>query len=331
MSADTKIVTPAPPTTRRDWAWIIRQPLVGPFAALVLAIVGFSIASPRFLTPYNLSLIGQQSIVIGILAVAQTIVILTAGIDLSIGAIAVLGTIIMAKNASGAGPVAALLIALVVCVILGAINGSLATYLQLPPFIVTLGTFTAIAAATQLYAGSATYPVTSKLLTVMGGDFGVGAFRTTVGVGVLVVVYFVCHYTLTQTAGGQHVYAVGGNLTAARYSGIQTNRTLMGVYILTGVIAAVAAWAALGRIPNADPNAYQTANLDTITAVVIGGTSLFGGRGSVIGTLIGTLIVGVLRNGLTLVGVDNLYQNIATGVLVILAVALDQLARRRLQ
>jgi fructose transport system permease protein len=100
---------------------------------------------------------------------------------------------------------------------------------------------------------------------------------------------------------------------------------------MTGVIAAIAAWAALGRIPNADPNAFQTANLDTITAVVIGGTSLFGGRGSVMGTLIGTLIVGVLRNGLTLVGVDNLYQNIATGVLVILAVAFDQVARRRLQ
>jgi fructose transport system permease protein len=105
----------------------------------------------------------------------------------------------------------------------------------------------------------------------------------------------------------------------------------MSVYILTGLIAAVAAWAALGRIPNADPNAYQNANLETITAVVIGGTSLFGGRGSVLGTLVGTLIVGVLRNGLTQAGVDNLYQNIATGILVILAVTLDQLARRRNQ
>jgi fructose transport system permease protein len=152
-----------------------------------------------------------------------------------------------------------------------------------------------------------------------------------VGVGVLVVTYLVCLYVLGQTSAGRHVYAVGGNPTAARYSGIKTNRTLMAVYVMTGVIAAIAAWAALGRIPNADPNAYQTANLDTITAVVIGGTSLFGGRGSVMGTLVGTLIVGVLRNGLTLIGVDNLYQNIATGVLVILAVAFDQVARRRLQ
>ena len=138
-------------------------------------------------------------------------------------------------------------------------------------------------------------------------------------------------YALAQTAGGRHIYAVGGSPTRRAWSGIKTNRMLMLVYILTGVIAAIAAWAALGRIPNADPNAYQTANLDTITAVVIGGTSLFGGRGGVMGTLVGTLIVGVLRNGLTQAGVDNLYQNIATGVLVILAVALDQFARRRNQ
>ena len=145
----------------------------------------------------------------------------------------------------------------------------------------------------------------------------------------MIGVYIVAWYALTQTAGGRHVYAVGGSPEAARLSGIKSTRVLMSVYILTGVIAALAAWAALGRIPNADPNAYQNANLETITAVVIGGTSLFGGRGGVLGTLVGTLIVGVLRNGLTQAGVDNLYQNIATGVLVILAVALDQFARRR--
>lgn len=331
MSSDTETSKPAPPQSDRDWTWVARQPLVGPLAALIIAVVVFSIGSPRFLSAYNLSLIGQQSIVIGILAVAQTIVILTAGIDLSVGAIAVLGTIVMAKMVGSSGALGALLIGLVVCAILGAINGSLVTYLRLPPFIVTLGTFTAIAAATQLYAGSATYPVTSDMLTLFGRSVGIGSFHTTLGVGMLIVVYVVCFYVLSQTAGGQHVYAVGGNPTATRFSGIKADRTLMAVYVMTGVLAAIAAWAALGRIPNADPNAYQTANLDTITAVVIGGTSLFGGRGSVIGTLIGTLIVGVLRNGLTLVGVDNLYQNIATGVLVIIAVSFDQVARRRTQ
>ena len=145
----------------------------------------------------------------------------------------------------------------------------------------------------------------------------------------MLLVYLIIWYALSQPAWGKHVYAVGGNITASKLSGIKSNRTLFSVYLVTGFIAAIAAWAALGRIPNADPNAYQNANLETITAVVIGGTSLFGGRGGVIGTLIGTLIVGVLRNGLTQAGVDSLYQNIATGILVIVAVTLDQFARRR--
>src|SRR5690606_19548569 len=128
---------------------------------------------------------------------------------------------------------------------------------------------------------------------------------------------------------GKHVYAVGGNPQAADLLGVKSGRVLLSVYIVTGVIAAIAAWAALGRIPNADPNAYQNANLETITASVIAGTSLFGGRGGVGGTLVGMLIVAVLRNGLTQARVDSLYQNIATGILVIVAVAVDQFARRR--
>jgi fructose transport system permease protein len=322
---------PARAETKADWTRIVREPLVGPLAALLVAVIIFTALTGRFLSPYNLSLILQQSIVIGILAVAQTLVILTAGIDLSIGATTVLGTIVMAKLVGGAGTVTAMLVALAVCLAVGATNGALVTFLRLPPFIVTLGTFTAVAAATQLYAGSATYPVTSGALTFLNNGFGIGPFRTTLGVAVLVIVYGVAFYALTQTAGGRHVYAVGGSPTASRLTGIKTGRTLFSVYLITGVVAAIGAWAALGRIPNADPNAFQTANLDTITAVVIGGTSLFGGRGSILGTLIGTLIVGVLRNGLTLIGVDNLYQNIATGILVILAVAFDQFARRRTQ
>ena len=321
---------PAPPVkTGIDISRVLHQPLLGPFGALILAVIIFAVASPRFLSPFNVSLILQQSIVVGILAVGQTLIILTAGIDLSIGANAVLGTIMLAKTVASGGPVLALIATLLICMAVGAVNGTLVTVFKLPPFIVTLGTYTAVSAATQLFAGSTTYPVQPGVLTFLGTSIGSGTMRTTLGVIVLILVYAVTWYALTQTAGGQHIYAVGGSPTAARLAGIKTNRTLFSAYILTGLIAAIAAWAALGRIPTADPNAFQTANLDTITAVVIGGTSLFGGRGSVIGTLIGTLIVGVLRNGLTLVGVDNLYQNIATGVLVIVAVAFDQFARRR--
>lgn len=308
---------------------LLREPLLGPVIALLLAVIVFSSISHTFLNPQNISLILQQSVVVGILAVGQTLIILTSGIDLSIGAVAVLGTIVMAQSAGAGGPLLGLFATFAVCVVLGALNGGLVTVLRLPPFIVTLGTFTAIQAATRLFAGSQTYQVPEGPLTFLGTSFRIGSFSTTFGVVAMLVVYAVVWYALSQTAWGKHVYAVGGNMVASKLSGIKSERTLFSVYVVTGVIAAIAAWAALGRIPNADPNAYQNANLETITAVVIGGTSLFGGRGGVIGTLIGTLIVGVLRNGLTQAGVDSLYQNIATGILVIVAVTVDQFARRR--
>jgi fructose transport system permease protein len=330
MSTDTLV--PARATGRRlDLATYLRNPLIGPLAALVVAVIVFSVITDTFFTANNLSLVLQQSVVIGILAVGQTLIILTAGIDLSIGAFAVLGTVILAKVSADSGPVVALLAAAVVLGILGAVNGALVTGLRLPPFIVTLGMFTAISAATQLYAGSATYPVDSELLTVFGRRIELGGFTTTWGVLMMLALYVVAWYVLSQTSAGKHLYAVGGNPEAARLSGIRTGRVLLSVYVGAALIAALGAWAALGRIPNADPNAYQNANLETITAVVIGGTSLFGGRGGVLGTLVGTLIVAVLRNGLTQAGIDNLYQNIATGILVVGAVALDQISRRRAQ
>jgi fructose transport system permease protein len=331
MTTDAPATATPSVSSRLNVGNLLREPLLGPLVALVIAIVIFSAVSNSFLNPQNVSLILQQSVVVGILAVGQTLIILTSGIDLSIGAVAVFGTIVMAQSAGANGPVMALGSTLLVCVVFGAINGGLVTMLRLPPFIVTLGTFTAIQAATRLLAGSETYRVQPGPLTFLGTSFRVGSFATTYGVVAMLLVYLVTWYALSQTAWGKHVYAVGGNPQASNLSGIKSGRVLLSVYITTGVIAAVAAWAALGRIPNADPNAYQNANLESITAVVIGGTSLFGGRGGVGGTLVGTLIVGVLRNGLTQAGVDNLYQNIATGVLVIVAVAVDQFARRRSQ
>ena len=331
MTATPTQANPTPTAASRGIAWsrVLQAPLFGSTVALIVALIIFSILSPRFLTLGNFSLILQQSVVIGILAIAQTLIILTAGIDLSIGAIAVLGTVVLAIASGSSGSVIGLLVALLVCVALGSLNGALVTLLRLPPFIVTLGSFTAIVAATRLVAGSQTFAVSDPLLVFLGTTFRIGGFVTTYGVVAMLLVYLVVGYALTQTAWGKHVYAVGGNPVAARLSGVKSNRTVFSVYVVAGVIALIAAWAALGRIPNADPNAFQNANLETITAVVIGGTSLFGGRGGVLGTLIGTLIVGVLRNGLTLAGVDNLYQNIATGVLVIVAVTIDQFMRRR--
>jgi fructose transport system permease protein len=146
----------------------------------------------------------------------------------------------------------------------------------------------------------------------------------------MLILYAITWYGLNETAWGRHVYAVGDNREAARLTGINTNRVLLSVYLLAGLTYGIAAWLLVGRTEVGDPNAGQTTeNLDSITAVVLGGTSLFGGRGTIIGTLIGALIVGVFRNGLTLIGVSVIYQYLVTGILVILAVSIDQLTHRR--
>ena len=166
-------------------------------------------------------------------------------------------------------------------------------------------------------------------LLFFGRFFELGSTRITYGSILMLLIFAVAWYALTQTAWGKHVYATGNNAEAARRSGIRVSSLLLLVYTIAGLIYGIAGLLLLGRVTVGDPLAGATSNLDSITAVVIGGTSLFGGRGSVINTLIGALIVGVLRNGLTLVGIDALYQTLATGILVILAVALDQLARSR--
>jgi fructose transport system permease protein len=218
----------------------------------------------------------------------------------------------------------------IVCAALGAISGGLVTMLNLPPFIVTLGMLTVVLAAGRLYSEGNSYPVTDDLLGILGqGGYLFGQIKVTHGMTLAVVMFAVTWYALTRTAWGRHVYALGNDPEAARLTGIRVGRTRFSVYLVAGVIYAFAAWQALGRIPNADPNAFQTGNLDSITAVVIGGTSLFGGRGSVMGTVVGALIVAVLRSGLTQAGIDSLYQDVATGVLVIAAVAFDQVVRRR--
>ena len=319
-----------PGTALRDaLRYALRTPTVGPLAALALAVLIFSLTTDTFLTPENLALVLQQSIVIGTLALGQTLIILTAGIDLANGAIAVLGTLVMAKLVfDGHGSAAALLLGLLTATMLGLVNGLLVARLGLPPFIVTLGALTVIYAVGRLYSNSRSFPVTDDLLVFWGNGVHVGSVLVTWGTFLLVGLYAFFWYGLGKTAWGRHIYAVGNAPESARLTGINVQRTVLSVYVTAGFLYGIAAWQALGRIPNADPNSYQTANLESITAVVIGGTSLFGGRGSVAGTLIGTLIVTVLRSGLTQAGIDSLYQDVATGTLVVLTVAVDKVLRR---
>ncbi|MBA4865411.1 ABC transporter permease [Streptomyces sp. PSKA54] len=319
-----------PAASRRELLrYTLRTPTAGPLAALIVAVVAFSLATETFLTPANLSLVLQQSIVIGTLALGQSLIILTAGIDLANGAIAVLGTVIMARHVfEGGNPAAAVLLGLFVTTAIGLVSGLLVTRLGLPPFIVTLGILTVVYALSRLYSQSRSYPVTDELLRFWGNGIRIGGALVTWGTFVLVGLYAFFWYLLAKTAWGRHVYAVGNAPQSARLTGINVQRTVLSVYVAAGLLYGFAAWQALGRIPNADPNAYQTANLESITAVVIGGTSLFGGRGGVVGTLIGTLIVSVLRSGLTHAGIDSLYQDVATGTLVIVAVGIDKVLRR---
>jgi fructose transport system permease protein len=303
-------------------------PAVGPLLVLVAFGAIFSLSTHTFLAVGNLSLVIQQSVIVGTLAIGQTMIILTGGIDLANGAVAVLGTIVAGRLVNDAhNPVLCLLLAIFLCTCVGLGSGLLVSRLMLPPFIVTLGLLGIVTAATRLIAQGGAFPVTDELLGWTGNSLIVDGSGITYGMVIMFGLYALVWYLLTQTAWGRHVYAIGNNRLAARLVGIPVQNRLLSVYMFAAFLYGIGAWLALGRIPNADPNALQNANLDSITAVVIGGTSLFGGRGSIWGTLVGTLIVSVLRNGLTLSGFDPLWQDLVTGVLVISAVAVDQISR----
>jgi fructose transport system permease protein len=304
---------------------------LGPFFALLLACAYFASRTDKFLTGPNLSLVVQQSMVVGVLAIGQTLIILTAGIDLSCGAVMALGSLVMTRLAvvNGINPYVAIALGIGVCVAFGVLNGGLITRVQLPPFIVTLGTLNIAFAITHIYSQNQTVTNVQEPMTFFGNTFQIGQTSITYGTVLMFILYLLTWYVLRQTAVGRHVYAVGNNPEAARLSGINTSTLLLGVYSVAGLFYGIAALVLVGRTHVGDPNAGQTENLASITAVVLGGTSLFGGRGRIMGTLVGVLIVGVFRNGLQLIGVDAVYQILVTGILVILAVTVDQFARRR--
>lgn len=309
-----------------------RFPWLSPLLVLILAMIIFYLLNHRFLLPANLSLIMQQVSIVGAIAVAQTLVILTAGIDLSVGAITVFATMVMAKSAfdNGVPGPLALVLGIAVGAAAGALNGILITRLKLPPFIVTLGTLGIFTALTLIYATGRTVRDTelADILKVMGNVIKLGPFTITWGVIMMILLYVIFAYVMRNTAWGKHVYAVGDDPVAAGLAGIRVNRVLFSVYTVGGVILAIAGWITIGRVNAASPNVIPDANLDSITAVVIGGTSLFGGRGTMIGTFIGAVLVGVVSNGLSLAGLDQAYKILAIGILVITAVALDQWIRR---
>jgi fructose transport system permease protein len=311
-------------------------PTTVPFVVLVLGLLlGMAVNYSHFVSGSNLTTVLTQVTIIGILGIAQTLIILTAGIDLSVGVVMVLSSVVMGRLAvyDGVPTILAFLLGLLTGVACGYVNGALVTRLKMPPFIVTLGTLSIFGALNTFYSQSETIRMQdieeqAPFLQLMGIPFEIGSARIILASFLLIALAIIMWYVLNRTAYGRHVYATGDDPEAARLAGINTEHVLLSVYILAGLISAVAGWALIGRIGAISPTAGENANLDSITAVVIGGTSLFGGRGSIIGTLIGALIVGVFRSAVSLAGLDVLWQEFAIGVLIIIAVALDQWIRR---
>lgn len=312
------------------------NPAMVPVIILIVSVSAFGvIAGERFFTAFNLSLIIQQVTIIGFLACAQTLIILTAGIDLSIAAIMVLASVVAGKMAVviGVPSVLAIPLGFLVGTLCGMVNGLLVTRLRLPPFIVTLGSWNIFFALVIWYSGSQSIrsqdiDKIAPSLKFFGERVNIGGAVFTYGSFLMVVLFFLLWYVLNNTAWGRHVYAVGDDKDAAELSGINTNRLLLSVYAVAGFIAGIAAWVSIGRVGSVSPQSFYDANLDSITAVVIGGTSLFGGRGSILGALFGALIVGVFSSGLKIAGVDVIWQRFAIGCLIILAVGIDQWLRR---
>ena len=306
-------------------------PAISPALVLVIAYAVFSVANSRMATPNVTSLIIGQVAVIAALAVGQTLIILTAGIDLSVGAVSILSVAVMSKLASEEGVSAplALLAGIAVGGLAGLVNGVLVTRLNLPPFIVTLGTFSIFTALGLVYTNGRSINAAAMpdLLNWTDTPIELGEFRITTGVLIVLALFVVVGFALSQTAWGRHVYAVGDDAEGARLAGISVKRVLLSVYVVAGLIFGLTAWVLIGRAGAASPNSLIDANLQSITAVVIGGTSLFGGRGALIGTLLGALIVGVFQTGLSLAGVDDQWRVLAVGVLIIVAVSIDQWIR----
>ena len=301
----------------------------GALGILVLCMIVLSIISPYFLIVLNLKTISIQIAVIAIIAIGQTFVIITGGIDLSVGANLALSNILAASMMTSGVPLWICIIAsLAFSTAFGYINGLAVTKMKVPPFIVTLGTMS-ISRGIALVITNGT-PI-SRLPEALSW-FGRGEI---VGMPVPVLIFIVgaiiFNWVLNHTLLGRYTYAVGSNMEATRLSGINTDKTIRMVYILSGFLAGLAGIVLMGRLGLAHPTAGADYNMNSVAAAVIGGTSMTGGIGNIFGTMIGALIMGVLNNGFVLLGLSSFYQEIAIGVVVIMAVYLDLLQHRKLR
>lgn len=310
---------------------------------LLLLILVFALLEPRFLHPLNVLNVLRQVSIAGLIAIGMTFVILTAGIDLSVGSLLAFAGLVGAFVAKGglddrfaigasatAGNPAllAMLAAIAIGIIGGALQGLAITRLRVPPFVVTLGGLTAFRGAALLFSGGGPISGFSPDYTWWGQG---RIWDIPVPVIIFFLAAILAHIVLRYTRFGKHVYATGGNESAAALNGIPTRRIIVSVYVISGFFCGLAAFLLSARLNSAEAVAGSGLELTVIAAVVIGGTSLFGGVGSIAGTIVGALLIGVLTNGLVLLNVSSFVQQIVIGLVLVAAVALDQYAMRRRQ
>ncbi len=297
---------------------------MGPLLGLIILFIIVSILNPSFLEPLNILNLLRQVSINALIAFGMTFVILTGGIDLSVGAILALSSALTAGMiVSGMDPILAIIIGCLLGGVMGVINGLLITKGKMAPFIATLATMTLFRGLTLVYTDG--NPITGLGDNRLFQLFGRGYFLGIPVPAITMLITFVILYIILQkTPFGRKTYAIGGNEKAALISGIKVPKVKIMIYGLSGLLAALAGAILTSRLNSAQPTAGTSYELDAIAAVVLGGTSLSGGKGLIVGTLIGALIIGTLNNGLNLLGVSSFYQMVVKGIVIIIAVLLDR-------
>lgn len=311
--------------TEKLGGWKISWRDMGTVVGLLIMVVVFSSMSHVFLTERNLVNILQQSSINGCIAIGMTLVIISGGIDLSVGPVAALAAVISASLLMAGLPVPLVLLsALIVGLACGAVNGALIAYGGLQPFIVTLGTLSLFRALALIYTGgNPVLGLPNEFRRLFASEI-LGLPVPVIVVGMLAIAATVL---LKKTPLGEYILAVGGNEEAARVSGVPIERTKVVTYMISGGLASLAAIILIARLGAAEPILGNLWELEAIAAAAIGGASLMGGKGSIFGTILGAIVLGAMRNGLTLLNVQAFYQLLATGIIIILAMLVDRLAR----
>ena len=325
---DVPSPTPAAgPPLRRIGRDVFRSQQFWLLVALVCMCGFFGLREPRFFEVTNFRTVALQSSVRAIMAVGMTMVIISGGIDLSVGSVLAAAGVTATLLMTHGMPLAlAMALTLGLGALVGAFNGFCVAFVRIPPFIVTLAMLSIARGYAMLVTGSASIIGYPDAFNAIGSGFVAGAVP--VPVAIMAGVFAGGYVLLRHTRFGRHVYAVGGNAEAARLAGVPVRRTLVGVYCLIGVLAALAGLINAGRLGSGEPTTQEGIELHVIAAVVLGGTSLMGGEGSLLGTLIGAFVIGFLRNGLVLLRVSSYWQLVIIGCVILAAVALNQVRRR---